>query len=488
MHEIHNKLSCNDRFRRGRFKISWLPVSLLMLLLLLTTVSLQHVTADLATKNADTTLIRLIDEASEPFSDIATADLDGLLERIGDSRIVLIGEATHGTAEFYDMRARITRELIENKGFTLIALEADWPDAVIVDQFIRGPVIRGQARIPVQHYRPFTSFPDWMWANHSFQEFTHWLKDYNEKVKTKEGAVSLYGLDLYNLYRSIDMVVDYLNYIDPEAADAARWHYSCMKRWARDPSQYSHVMDSRVMNGHMMRSRNDTGCSAGVSAVFNILQKNKSAYRVIDKQAYFNAEQNARLVVNGERYFRTLYHEDNTSWNQRDSNMLESLNAILQHHPAEKVIIWAHNSHIGDARAVQIAHAGKHNLGQLVRETFDDDSYHIGFGTDHGTVAAATTWKGPMVIMQVPSSHKDSYEYLFHQAKHDNFLLPLRQPDNAELTDRLMTKRMQRAIGVTYDPDNEIERHYYYALLPYQFDEYIWFDETQAVKPLSQSN
>jgi len=483
MRKIHSKQfgyqsSDNKRFCRSKYKISWLPISLLLLLLLVTTTSLQHVLAELVTENAGTTLVKLIDESSEPLSEIATADLGGLLERIGDSRVVLLGEATHGTAEFYDMRARITRELIEKKGFTIVALEADWPDAVIIDQFIRGPGIRGQARIPVQHYRPFTSFPDWMWANHSFMAFTRWLKHYNQQVEATEGVVSIYGLDLYNIYRSIDMVVDYLNYLDPEAADAARWYYSCMKRWPRDPSQYS----------HMMQSRNDTGCSAGVSAVLNILQKNMTAYSVIDKQAYFNAEQNARLVVNGERYFRTLYHEENTSWNQRDSNMLESLNAILQHHPAEKVIIWAHNSHIGDARAVQIAHAGKHNLGQLVRETFDDDSYHIGFGTDHGTVAAATTWKGPMVIMQVPSSHKDSYEYLFHQAKHDNFLLPLRQPDNAELTDRLMTKRMQRAIGVTYDPDNEIERHYYYALLPYQFDEYIWFDETQAVKPLSQSN
>jgi len=444
--------------------------------------SLQRALAEPVSGNTDSTLVKLIDESSEPFSDIDTAGLDGLLERIGDARLVLLGEATHGTAEFYDMRARITRELIEKKGFTVVALEADWPDAVIIDQFIRDP-----GDIPVKPYQPFTSFPDWMWGNHPFLAFTHWLKDYNQQVETKEDIVSIYGLDLYNIYRSIEMVVDYLNYIDPEAADAARWNYRCMKRWAREPSQYSRLMDSHVMGGHMMQSRNDNVCSAGVSAVFNILLKNKVAYSVIDKQAYFNAEQNARLVVNGERYFRTLYHEDNTSWNQRDSNMLESLNAILQHHPAEKVIIWAHNSHIGDARAVQIAYSGKYNLGQLVRETFADDSYHIGFGTDHGTVAAAARWKGPMEIMQLPSSHKDSYEYLFHQVKHDNFLLALRQPDHAELTDRLMTKRMQRAIGVTYDPDNEIDRHYYYALLPYQFDEYIWFEATHAVKPLGPS-
>ena len=452
-----------------------------MFILLISAASLQEAPAEPVSSNTGTTLVRLIDEASEPFTDIATADLDGLLERIGDSRVVLLGESTHGTAEFYDMRARISRELIQNKDFTIVALEADWPDAVIIDQFVRGP-----GRIPVQHYKPFTSFPDWMWANHSFMVFTLWLKDYNQHVGIKEDRVSLYGLDLYNLKRSIDMVVDYLNYIDPEAADAARWYYSCMKQWTHDPSLYSHLMDSRVMDGRMMKSRNDTGCSAGVSAVFDILQKNKIAYSVIDKQAYFNAEQNARLVVNGERYFRTLYHEDNTSWNQRDSNMLESLNAILQQHPSEKVIIWAHNSHIGDARAVQIAHSGKHNLGQLVRETFEDDSYHIGFGSDRGALAAAARWKGPMQIMQMPSSHKDSYEYLFHQARHGNFLLPLRQPEHAELTDRLMTKRMQRAIGVTYDPDNEIKRHYYYALLPYQFDEYIWFDETHAVEPLSR--
>ena len=308
-----------------------------MLLMLVSISSLQSEQAEALSVSEDTQLVELIDQAAEPFSDITTADLDGLLERIGDSRLVLLGESTHGTAEFYDMRARITRELIEKKGFTIVALEADWPDAVIIDQFIRDP-----GSIPVQHYRPFTSFPDWMWGNHSFLEFTRWLKDYNKRVETTENSVSIYGLDLYNIRRSIDMIVDYLNYIDPEAADAARWYYRCIKPWSHDPSLYS----------HMMQSRNDTGCAIAVSAVSKILLDNKVAYSVIDRQAYFNAEQNARLVVNGERYFRTLYHEDNTSWNQRDANMLESLNAILQHHAEQKVVIWAHNSHIGDARAV----------------------------------------------------------------------------------------------------------------------------------------
>ena len=463
MRTIHNNKS-TDR----RYHIGLLSLLLSTLLMFVSINSLQSGQSEPLSESDDGQLVKLIDRASEPFSDIATADLEGLLERIGDSPVVLLGESTHGTAEFYDMRARITRELIEKKGFTIVALEADWPDAVIIDQFIRDP-----GRIPVEHYRPFNSFPEWMWGNHPFLEFTRWLKDYNQRVETTEDIASIYGLDLYNIRRSIDMVVDYLNYIDPEAGDAARWYYRCMKPWAYDPSLYS----------RMMQSRNDTGCSVAASAVLRILIDNKIAYSVIDKQAYFNAEQNARLVVNGERYFRTLYHEDNTSWNQRDENMLESLNAILQHHPEQKVIIWAHNSHIGDARAVQMAYEGKHNLGQLVRETFDD-SYHIGFGSDHGSVAAAASWKGPMKIMQMPPSHKDSYESLFHQAEHDNFLLPLRHANHAELTDRLMTKRMQRAVGVTYDPEDEIKRHYFYALLPYQFDEYIWFDETHAVEPL----
>ena len=467
MRIIHKKHSPDRRYHIG---LLWLVLS--MLLMSVSISSLQSEQAEPLSESDDRQLVKLIGRASESFSDIATADLEGLLDRIGDSRLVLLGESTHGTAEFYDMRARITRELIEKKGFTLVALEADWPDVVIIDQFIRDP-----GRIPVQHYRPFTSFPDWMWGNHSFLELTRWLKDYNPRLETTENTVSIYGLDLYNIRRSIDMVVDYLNYIDPEAGDAARWYYRCIRPVAHDPSLY----------GRMMQSRNDTACGIGTTAVFNILLENKVAYSVIDEQAYFNAEQNARLVVNGERYFRTLYHEDNTSWNQRDANMLQSLNAMMQHHPDEKVIIWAHNSHIGDARAVQIAYEGKHNLGQLVRETFDD-SYHIGFGSDHGTVAAAARWKGPMKIMQMPPSHKDSYEYLFHQAEHDNFLLPLRQADHAELTDRLMTKRMQRAIGVTYDPEDEIRRHYFYALLPYQFDEYIWFDETHAVEPLGRSD
>lgn len=428
-------------------------------------------------------LPELIYDSSEHFSDIDSANLDGLLERIGDSRLVLLGEATHGTAEFYDMRARISRELIEKKGFNIIAVEADWPDATSIDDFIRDPGHNPDMKANFK-IKPFSGFPTWMWANHSVLAFTHWLKDYNQKINSAEDTVSFYGLDLYNMYSSIEAVLDYLQEVDPGAAEAARWSYACLMPWADDPSLYSHNMQSGRYRG----------CRYEVFAVLQDLLKKRAYYKQQDRQRYFNAEQNARLVRNGERYFRTMYYANNNSWNQRDQNMLETLQAILNYRGQKsKAIVWAHNSHIGDARATEMSARGEFNLGQLARETFGDSTYLIGFGTDHGTVAAASKWGEPMKVMQVPPSHKDSYERQCHEVKTDNFMLPLRNtvlgnPIKDITRKKLLAKRLQRAIGTVYDPESELKKHYSYASLPRQFDEYIWFDETRAVKPLSREN
>ena len=426
------------------------------------------------------TLPELIYDSSEHFSDIDSANLDGLLDRIGDSRLVLLGEASHGTAEFYDMRARITRELIEKKGFTIVAVEADWPDAESIDHFVRG-----SGPMPIFKNDVFSGFPSWMWANHSVSAFVHWLKDYNQSFNSAEDAVGFYGLDLYNLFGSIDAVLDYLHDVDPKMAEVARWSYGCLMPWVNDPSLYSRVMQSR-------RHR---GCGYEVFTVLQGLLNNRDHFRQSgsqanreqDRQRYFSAVQNARMVRNGERYYRTMYYDNNNSWNQRDQNMFESLLAILNYRgQSSKAVVWAHNSHIGDARATDMSARGEFNLGQRVRETFSDSSYLIGFGTDHGTVAAASEWGGAMQVMRVQPSQDDSYERLCHDAKVDNFLLPLRNPVQDITRKKLLVKRLQRAIGTTYDPEAELKKHYSYASLPHQFDEYIWFDETQAVKPLTR--
>ncbi|NOQ68944.1 MAG: hypothetical protein GQ573_02345 [Gammaproteobacteria bacterium] len=423
------------------------------------------------TSETGLTLADLIYDSSEHFSDIDSANLDGLLNRIADSRVVLLGEASHGTAEFYDMRVRITRELIEKKGFNIVAVEADWPDAETVNF-----IVRGYDHKPMFNKQPFSGFPTWMWLNHSVQTFVHWLKDYNQSFNSTEDAVSFYGLDLYNMFSSIEVVLNYLQDVDPKMAEAASWSYGCLMPWLNDPSIYSRVMKSGRFRG----------CEYEVFAVLQNLLNKGAFYRPADAPRFFHAVQNARLVRNGERYYRTMYYDNNTSWNQRDQNMFETLQAILNYSgQTSKVVVWAHNSHIGDARATEVSEHGEFNLGQRVRETFGDNAYLIGFGTDHGTVAAASEWGGPMQVMQLQPSHKDSYERLCHDVKTDNFLLPLRNPLQDITREKLLKERLQRAIGVTYDAKDELKKHYIYASLPRQFDEYIWFDETQAVKPLA---
>jgi len=452
---------------------------LLLFVPLIAAAGWQDETAEQASKpakQASFTLPELIYDSSEHFSSIDSANLDGLLERIGDSRLVLMGEASHGTAEFYDMRARITRELIEKRGFDIVAVEADWPDAAMIDYFIRG-----SGHKPAFNNKPSPDFSSWMWANHSVLAFTHWLKDYNRSFHSADDAVGFYGLDLYNMFGSMKAVLDYLQDVDPKMAEVARWRYGCLMPWANDPSLYSRDMQSGRYRG----------CEYEVSAVWRDLQKKRGFYREtdreVDRQRYFYAEQNARLVRNAERYYRTMSGARNDSWNQRDRNMLETLLAILDYRgQTSKAVVWAHNSHIGDARATDMRLRGQLNLGQLARETFGDNAYLIGFGTDHGTVAAASEWGGAMKVMQVRPSHIDSYERLFHDVKTDNFLLPLRNPIQDITRKKLLEKRLQRAIGTTYGPEEELKKHYYYASLPRQFDEYIWFDETRAVKPLSK--
>ncbi len=425
-----------------------------------------------AVEKSEATLPELIYQSSEHFARIDDVNLDNLMERIGDSRMVLLGESSHGTAEFYEMRARITKELIEKKGFTIVAAEADWPDASHIDHYIHGT-----EPDPLLESKPFSRFPTWMWANHSVLKFIHWLKKHNDKIELSNKQVGFYGLDLYSLFSSIEVVLNYLDKIDPETAEVARTRYGCLMPWSDDLGMYSRVTITKQYRE----------CEEDVVATLQELLKKRMEYSLKDGEKFFNAEQNARLVMNAERYYRTMYYAENNSWNQRDQHMFKTLQSVLAYRgPDSKAVIWEHNSHIGDARATQMSARGEFNIGQLTRQEYGDSAYLIGFGTDHGSVAAASEWGGPMEVKQVQPSHIDSYEHVCHEVQTDNFLLPLRKPLQQITRKKLLAERLERAIGVIYRPETELQSHYFYACLPNQFDEYIWFDETRAVDPITK--
>ncbi len=417
-----------------------------------------------------TAVTALVREAAEPLGDIETDRLDALLDRIGDARVVLLGEATHGTSEFYRMRARITRELILRRGFTIVAVEADWPDAARIDGWVR--------RLPLAavDWKAFTRFPTWMWRNTDVERFVAWLRDYNGAVEAADRRVGFYGLDLYSLYTSLSEVLRYLDGVDPEAARVARERYGSLTPWQGDPAAYGRAV---VTQGYR-------ACEAEVVAILRDLLDRRLEYMRRDGDRFLDALQNARVVADAEQYYRAMYYGSVQSWNLRDQHMFETLRVLLAFRgPTAKAVVWEHNSHVGDASATEMGVRGELNVGQLARAEFGDAAFNIGFGTDHGTVAAATDWDGPMEENRVRPSHAQSYERLCHDSTVEAFLLPLRQPRRAEVREELIPPRLERAIGVIYRPETELASHYFQAVLPAQFDEWIWFDETHAVTPLA---
>ena len=417
----------------------------------------------------------LIREAAEPFADIEGADLGPLLERIGDCRLVLLGEATHGTSEFYRMRARITRELIEKKGFNIVAVEADWPDAAQIDRYVRG---RPPLFAPAGMEPNFSRFPTWMWRNRDVRDFVHWLRDHNAAVPAPERKVSFHGLDLYSLYSSIHSVTRYLDQVDPDAARLARLRYGCLTPWEQDPALYG---QAALMGRYEM-------CEPGVVATLLDMLKKQMEYEARDGEHFLDAVQNARVAANAERYYRIMYYGSRESWNLRDQHMFDTLETVLAFRSVpgleSKAVVWEHNSHVGNAAATEMGARGELNVGQLAREHYKDAAFLIGFGTDHGTVAAATNWDEEMQVKAVRPSHPESYERLCHDSGVPSFLLPLREPRRDEVREELQSPRLERAIGVIYRPETELQSHYFQAVLPWQFDEYCWFDETRAVVPL----
>lgn len=413
-------------------------------------------------------LAQELSSACETFDDIESADLERLLARIGDARVVLLGEATHGTSEFYRMRARISRELIASRGFAFVAIEGDWPDAARVDHYVR------HFEYPPSEWQAFARFPVWMWRNKEVQEFVDWLRGHNSQM-TPQRRVAFHGLDLYSLYTSIRAILDYLDEVDPEAARIARQRYGCLTPWQADPATYGHA----ALSGAYRTCENDV-----TDMLVDLLEK-RSTYVERDGERFMDAIQNARLVTNAERYYRIMYYGSRASWNLRDTHMFETLLNLLEHHgPESKAIVWAHNSHVGDAGATEMSQRGEFNIGQLCRKAFGDQVYSIGFGTNSGTVAAASNWDEPMEIKAVRPALEKSYERLCHDTGCARFLLGLGETLPGSVARALAEPRLERAIGVIYRPETELASHYFQAVLPWQFDEYIWFDESSAVTPL----
>ncbi|RPI50588.1 MAG: erythromycin esterase family protein, partial [Acidobacteria bacterium] len=401
-----------------------------------------------------------------------------LIDEIGDARVVLLGEATHGTHEFYRERAFITRRLIAERGFSAVAVEGDWPDAYRVNRFVRGG---GRDEDSIESLGGFGRFPTWMWRNADVLDFVGWLRSFND-ARPAGSRAGFYGLDLYSLRSSTQAVLAYLDAVDPEAAARARARYGCFDRFGDEMQQYGYAAGFGLA----------ASCETEVVAQLLDLHRRRAEYASrngrIAPDDYFFAEQNARLVRNAEAYYRTMFQGQVESWNLRDRHMAETVVELLgfldRLQPGARLVVWAHNSHVGDARATEMGAIGELNVGQLVRERFGAGAALVGFTTHHGTVTAASSWDGSAHRKHVRPALAHSYERLFHEAGIPRFLLRLR---DAELANALAAPRLERAIGVIYVPATERQSHYFTARLSEQFDYLLHFDETRAVEPLEKT-
>jgi erythromycin esterase-like protein len=424
-------------------------------------------------------LTDVVREAAHPLVG-EIEDYDPLMKLIGDARLVLIGEASHGTHEFYRERAQITKRLIKEKGFNAVAVEADWPDAYRVNRYVRGASTDADA---VEALRGFRRFPAWMWRNADVLDFIGWLRTHNDDLPAKATKTGFYGLDLYSLHSSIEAVLDYLDKVDPEAAQRARSRYACFDHFGKDEQAYGYATGLGIAES----------CEDEVVTQLVELHRQAALYASRDGRIaaddYFYAAQNARLVMNAEEYYRSMFRGRVSSWNLRDRHMAETLDSLVAYLSAQgsqaKVVVWEHNSHLGDARATSMGEAGEWNVGQLVREKHRRDAVLVGFTTHHGTVTAASNWDAPAERKRVRPALENSYEALFHEVDIPRFLLTFRNTDHASLA--LREPLLERAIGVIYRPETERASHYFQARLSEQFDAVVHFDETRAVEPLERS-
>jgi erythromycin esterase-like protein len=385
-------------------------------------------------------------------------DYDPLLDRARDAQFVLLGEASHGTAEFYRERAEITKRLIAEAGHTVIAIEGDWPDAYRVNRYVRG---ESGDETPEEALGDFTRFPTWMWRNTEVVDFLAWLREWNDEHTNNVG---FYGLDLYSLHTSMSEVIRYLDEIDPEAAIRARRRYACFDQFGLDPQVYAY---ETALAGHEPCEQR---------AIDQLVELRESAPR--DDDAFY-AEQNARLVVDAEEYYRSMFRSGVESWNLRDRHMVDTLMHLVDHLGGARATVWAHNSHVGDARATQLGEAGEFNLGQLVRELYPNSTHIVGFSTYTGTVTASSEWGGLTERKRVRRALPGSWEELLHETGLKNFLV-----DASELPGRML----ERAIGVIYRPETERMSHYFEARPAAQYDTLIHLDVTRAVEPLEPTS
>jgi erythromycin esterase len=416
----------------------------------------------------DTTdLVAAVRRLALPLRD--AADLGPLLEQIGDARFVLLGEASHGTAEYYTWRATLSQRLITEKGFSFIAVEGDWPDCYRINRYVRGLADAGGNAHEV--LEAFRRWPTWMWANEEIATLMEWLRGHNDGLP-EERRAGFYGLDVYSLWESLYEIMGYLREHDPSALPAAWRAYRCFEPFGEDVQEYAR---STVFVPR--------GCEDKVVELLAAVRRKAPEYRQDGREAYFVAEQNALVAKNAEAYYRAMVRGGPDSWNIRDRHMAETLDRLMRHHgPRAKAIVWAHNTHVGDARFTDMADEGTVNIGQLARERHEAESVVlVGFGSHHGSVIAGREWDAPRERMPVPEALPGSWEDVLHQAGSDDKLLLFK---DAGLPEGFREPRGHRAIGVVYHPEYERHGNYAPTVLPRRYDAFLFLDETQALHPL----
>ena len=413
-----------------------------------------------------TELAERIRETSHPLR--SSEDSDPLMDRIGDARCVLLGEASHGTHEYYEWRARISERLIREKDFSFIAVEGDWPDCYEINRYIKGyPDSGTNAR---EALRAFDRWPTWMWANEEVADLAERLRRHNDGLPPDE-KVGFFGLDVYSLRESLDELIKFLRRVDPDAVPAARRAYKCFEPYAGDPQEYAWAT-----------AFVPTSCQEEVLAMLLEIRERAPEHED-DPEAHFDADQNALVVKNAESYYRAMLGGSAESWNVRDRHMAETLERLMRHHgPDAKAIVWEHNTHIGDARFTDMADAGMVNVGQLAREHWGEENVVlVGLGSHRGSVIAAQEWGAPMKRMLVPEARPGSWENILHLAHGADSLLVFGDEVNGN---GLLEPRAHRAIGVVYNPAHERFGNYVPTVLPRRYDAFLYFDETQALRPL----
>lgn len=428
-------------------------------------------TAQVQSEQSMAELSGLLRAHAENLPGLDAQDFAGPFDRFADARIVLLGEATHGTHEFYAARAKITRRLIERHGFNIVAVEGDWPDIARIDDYVRGSAPRPAGG------EPFARFPTWMWRNQEVLAFADWLRSHNTALP-QERRTSMRGLDVYSLGQSIQAVIAYLDQHCPEAAPEARRRYGCLTPWQDEPQHYGRAVEY----GGLAK------CEDAMVAQLQSLLARRMELRLADGpadgEAFLDAEQNARIVRAAEQYYRSMYRGGVESWNLRDRHMFDTLQTLMAHTKDARAVVWAHNSHVGDASATAMGWQGEFNIGELVRKAYGEQAVLIGFGTDRGTVAAASDWGADMQVMRVTPARDDSWEGAFRHTGLARTLIDWRGGKKRVLVSALSQVLLERAIGVVYRPRSELTSHYFQAALAEQFDAWVWFEETRAVTPL----